>query len=360
MPIFSLQHVFSYLQTGQDSCHGTDGRPIPCAGSGQDGEFRAGLAWPAPRFQEYGGRVLDRLTGLVWTRDANLPEFPLTWMEALDFVARMNETRLLGHADWRLPNRRELRSLVSHQTRRPVLPRPHPFINVFPGWYWTSTSAAISPAHAWYVDMDGGRMFYGGKDQSFLAWPVRGYSMMLAATGQKFCHDAQGRLQPCADSGHDGETQSGQPWPKPRFVEDGECVVDALTGLRWLRTTDLAGGPVAWMEAISVVRALNATPLGAYGWRLPNINELESLVDCAAHTPALTSGHPFHDVRDAYWSSTTSLYEPDWAWALYLDKGAVGVGQKAGRHFHVWPVADPSPATALCDAHPGHRDGLEP
>jgi hypothetical protein len=47
-------------------------------------------------------------------------------------------------------------------------------------------------------------------------------------------------------------------------------------------------------------------------------------------------------VRAAYWSSTTSAFEPDWAWALYLDNGAVGVGQKRGRHFNVWAVADAS------------------
>jgi hypothetical protein len=41
------------------------------------------------------------------------------------------------------------------------------------------------------------------------------------------------------------------------------------------------------------------------------------------------------DIQDGYWSSTTSTYEPDWAWALYLDKGAIGVGQKRGKHFHV-------------------------
>lgn len=45
-------------------------------------------------------------------------------------------------------------------------------------------------------------------------------------------------------------------------------------------------------------------------------------------------------LADVYWSSTTSLYEPDWAWALYLDKGAVGVGQKTQAIFHVWIVRD--------------------
>jgi len=48
-------------------------------------------------------------------------------------------------------------------------------------------------------------------------------------------------------------------------------------------------------------------------------------VDCAAHRPALPSGHPFADVQDIYWSSTTSLFELDWAWALYLEKGATVV-----------------------------------
>ena len=48
----------------------------------------------------------------------------------------------------------------------------------------------------------------------------------------------------------------------------------------------------------------------------------------------------FAQIRESYWSSTTSMFEPDWAWALYLEKGAVGVGQKSGRHFHVWPVCD--------------------
>jgi hypothetical protein len=55
----------------------------------------------------------------------------------------------------------------------------------------------------------------------------------------------------------------------------------------------------------------------------------------------LPSGHPFVDVQDIYWSSTTSLFEPDWAWALYLEKGATGVGQKRFAQFSVWAVATP-------------------
>jgi hypothetical protein len=328
-----------YLSTGQTSCHDEHGRIIPCAGSGQDAEFHTGIPWPSPRFEARDEIVLDRLTGLMWTRNANLAEYPLTWQEALGFVAGMNRERAMGCSDWRLPNRRELRSLMSYQTKKPALPENHPFINVFSGWYWSSTTAAISPAHAWYVHMEGARMFYGGKDQSYLVWPVRGENQMLPATGQGLCFDAQGQEIPCYGTGQDGELRAGSVWPEPRFMEQGDRVFDHLTRLYWMCQADLTHEPVSWSEALAAVTALNRRQSQDWFWRLPDINELESLVDCSAHSPALPAGHPFSDVRNIYWSSTTSLYEPDWAWALYLDKGAVGVGQKRQARFYVWAMS---------------------
>jgi len=329
-----------YIQTGQVSCHDTTGREIPCRGTGQDGAFRRGVEWPKSRFEEREGTVLDHLTGLVWTQNANLTEFPVTWQESLDTISSLNREEAFGCADWRLPNRRELRSLISHQERRPALPEGHPFINVFPGWYWTSTTAAINTAYAWYIHLDGARMFYGGKEQSFLLWPVRGEGDgILPATGQRHCYDAKGDRIPCAGSGQDGEFRFGFAWPHPRFeVADG-VVTDRLTGLCWLKTADLAGGFTTWIEAFEAIGELNRKSEGS-GWRLPNINELETLVDCGTHSPALSAGHPFENLQEAYWSSTTSMFEPDWAWALYLFKGAVGVGRKRGTHFAVWAVSD--------------------
>jgi hypothetical protein len=87
------------------------------------------------------------------------------------------------------------------------------------------------------------------------------------------------------------------------------------------------------------VQQFNLQSVGG-AWRLPNINELGSLVDCSRHTPALPLEHPFRGMEDVYWSSTTSLFEPNWAWALYLDKGAIGVGQKTQARFHLWAVQD--------------------
>lgn len=327
------------LQTGQRSCHDTEGRPVACAGSGQDGDYRAGVPWPEPRFEVSGDCVFDRLTGLEWTRNANPGEFPLTWVEALAYVRELNRKGTCGHADWRLPNRRELRSLVSHQACKPALPEGHPFRNVFPGWYWSSTTAAISPAHAWYVHMAGARMFYGGKDQSFLVWPVRGAGNgVLPQTGQRHCYDAGGGLLECAASGQDGELRMGRAWPRPRFHRQPDGMLDRLTGLVWHHDCDLLRRPASWAAALQAVDDLNRENRDRPRWRLPNINELESLVDCGRHHPALPPDAGFTEPGETYWSSTTSLYEPDWAWALYLDKGAVGVGQKRGVHFHTWAV----------------------
>ncbi|MFP4624681.1 MAG: DUF1566 domain-containing protein, partial [Gemmatimonadota bacterium] len=249
-----------------------------------------------------------------------------------------------GRRDWRLPNRRELRSLISHQARDPALPRPHPFTDVFLGWYWTSTTAAIHTAYAWYVHLEGGRMFYGRKTEFRLVWPVAASGDVLPRTGQRACYDVAGEPVPChrvAQDGlaQDGALRTGAPWPVPRFRAADRTVVDRLTGLTWTRSADLAGGCTTWDAAFDVVRGLNDRPGGRRDWRLPTINELESLVDAARHSPALPAGHPFRHVREAYWSSTSSAFEPDWCMALYMHKGAVGVGQKKDENFSVWAVA---------------------
>ena len=328
------------LHTGQILCYDENGAVIPCPGSGQDGEFRLGLPWPEPRFSLEDRVVFDHLTGFTWPRDANLGESPMTWQEAFAFIAGMNRRKWSGFDDWRLPNRRELRSLMSYQTKKPSLPMDHPFTNIFLGWHWTSTTAAIHPAYAWRLHLEGARMFYGRKDEYSLLWPVRGAGYgLLPKTGQVSCHDGLGRKIPCPDSGQDGEHRRGLAWPQPRFTDLGGTVFDNLTRLIWLKDGDPGGKPMSWPQALNLMGEINRSNLhGSSDWRLPDINALESLVDCSQAEPALPAGHPFRQVREAYWSSTTSFFETDWAWALYLQKGALGVGHKKGESFFAWPV----------------------
>ncbi len=334
--------MISYLRTGLLSCYDDEGQVIDCRGTGQDAEFSPGLAWPDPRFERQGDVVLDRATGLAWSWEANPADFPLTWPEAFDFIAQMNKENRWGRKDWRLPNRRELRSLISYRQRRPALPQDHPFTHVALGWYWTSTTAAINPAYAWYVHTEGGRMFYGLKSQNYLIWPVSGSSRVLPVTGRKSVSDSQSRLTPNPNAGQDQGASYGRSWPEPRFEARSEVVLDRLSGLTWTRQADLTDGPTNWSGALDAANRLKLeTFSGLDSWRLPTINELETLVDAGRHSPALPEGHPFNNVNQTYASSTTSGFEHDWCMVLHLQKGAVGVGRKKSNGFFTWAVSGP-------------------
>lgn len=301
---------------------------------------RKGPLTQPKRFQASQGVVRDRVTGLVWLQELSLNPWPRFWGEALEFIAELNARLHLGFGDWRLPNRRELMSLMDYTQAKPALPAGHPFLGLELAWYWSSTSFAGDPAYAWYVHTEGGRLFYGDKGRSYLLWPVRGSSEVLAATGQVRCYGANGAALPCAGSGQDGALRLGRPWPQPRFQAQGQTVSDRLSGLVWARAADLGPGPVSWFEASEVIGRLNELRLGGLSnWRLPNIEDLELLVDASAHHPALPAGHPFVGVAGQYWSATTSGFDPEWAMALYLDKGGVGVGMKKDAHYCVWAVS---------------------
>lgn len=315
------------ISSGQSGCWNERGESISCRCTGQDGDLQPGLPWPEPRLELSRGTVRDHLTGLVWMADANHFEWPLAWSEANEAVAGLCRDHHLGQTDWRLPNRRELWSLVSFAAANPALPEEHPFQNVFLGWYWTSTTAARDPSYAWAVQFTGGRVFFETKDRYAFTWACRGNSPVLAATGTN------------GSSNRDGAAHWAA-WPDPRFLIREGNVLDRLTGLRWARRADLCGTTVSWTAALEAVRGLNRESKGG-DWRLPGITELESLLDARRCDPSLPSENPFTATGPGYWSSTTSTLEHDWAMVLHLSRGAIGVGVKRDPRFLVWPVSGP-------------------
>ena len=334
-----VKHI---LHSGQTLCYDSSGNEVPCLGTGHDGEYKTGIPWPENRFLLQEDVILDQLTGLTWLRNANINIFPCTWEESFLQIAALNEQKYAGYSDWRLPNRNELRSLMDYQNKKPALPGELPASNVFLGWYWTSTTAAIQPAYAWSIHMEGARMFYGRKDQYQLFWPVRSKdSSILPQTGQTQCFDELGNRIDCAGLQQDGALQMGIAFPQTRFTSSPDCkyIRDNLTGLGWMPTGNTTSKALTWQEALNCITAMNQKiPKEKQRWRLPGINELASLVDCSAHSPALPENHPFTAMEDGYWSATTSFFETDWAWVLYLNKGACGVGYKPEKNFYVWPV----------------------
>lgn len=298
------------------------------------------------RFRLHGpDLVQDTNTGLFWPRSANPLGYPVSWADALAAVADLNRARFLGHDDWRMPNRVELRSLIDHGERQPALPAGHPFRDVFLGWCWTSTTKAGQTAYAWNVHLEGGRTFYSRKDEFRLLWPVRGHGGVLPRTGQASCFDAVGAVIPCAGEGlghgQDGALRRGVPWPEPRFEQAaggvGNGVLDRLTGLVWAHPESLPPGPFDWAQARELATGWSG---GGAGWRLPGITELESLVDADRANPALPPelANAQGVTAEGFWSATTSGFDAAWAFVLYVQKGAVGVGFKTGKEFAVWPM----------------------
>ena len=295
------------------------------------------------RFLLENEAVTDRQTGLMWIKNASLLDLPLSWGEALHTIKELNKSDLYGYHNWKIPNRKELFSLMSHDTINPSLPIGNPFTNVFNGYYWTSSTCARLPNQAWYIHLGGARVFKGMKHGSYMVWPVRTVEThnksKLFQTGQKICFDESGMIIDCHDTGQDGEIQAGLKFTKARFTGSKQTIYDNVTDLTWLRDANAHKEMMDWNSAFDLISEMNSGM--AYGhndWRVPNIIELESLVDIGQHSTALPDDHSFNDVQEFYWSSTTSRYDMNYAWVLYMVDGAVGVGHKPLSEFYLWPV----------------------
>src|SRR5262249_46493822 len=105
--------------TGQTSCWDSSGNSISCTGTGQDGEVQAGA--PLSYTDNGDGTIADnntRLVGEKLTQDGSVPDTsnPYTWEDAFPVpVATLNSMNFAGHNDWRVPNVKELGSIVNYQ-----------------------------------------------------------------------------------------------------------------------------------------------------------------------------------------------------------------------------------------------------
>lgn len=168
----------------------------------------------------------------------------------------------------------------------------------------------------------------------------------LPKTGQTTCYDQSGNVIDCADTGQDGDIQAGVAWPEPRFEDNGDgTITDHLTGLVWLKNANCFGART-WSQGLSDCNTLANGSCGltdgsvAGDWRLPNIIELEGLVNAEESNSAVwlnTQG--FTNVQSSfYWSATTLAYGTDFAWFVAMYNGCVFSGFIKSDSYYVWPV----------------------
>ncbi len=107
------------------------------------------------------------------------------------------------------------------------------------------------------------------------------------------------------------------------YIDNGNgTVTDPRTGLMWQQET--ASGK-NWQAALEYAEALALA--GYDDWRLPNVEELQSIVDYGRYNPAIDATAFPGTVSSYYWSSTTYAYGNYYAWCVYFDFGGVHVLQ---------------------------------
>jgi hypothetical protein len=291
-------------------------------GERDDGELQTGVEWPAPRFRDnLDGTVTDRLTGLVWLQTSSCLG-RLAWEGALSAANALADGQCglsdgSAEQDWRLPNLRELLSLIDFGEFQPAVPDGHLFHGVKAENHWSSTTRASDSGDAWHVDFYNGKHFPIGKANKAVVWPVReavggaqdsaaalaaellrlltphqarafaagaSPSSLILPTGQtlsELLEPATGaagagpQLAPSIPQaivlarvartgqiesygeGDDGALRKGVKWPVPRFQDnlDG-TVTDKLTDLVWLRDASCLGKK-DWDGALEVANLLD-------------------------------------------------------------------------------------------------------
>ena len=142
------------------------------------------VSTPTSRFTDNGnGTVSDTATGLMWKRciegmtwnnnTCTGSESDLTWQSALQQAVTVNGAGgYVGKTDWRVPNQKELRSIIERQCYSPAIN-----LNIFPNTpsssFWSSSPGAGDSSYAWYVFFDVGYGGWGDRSNTYAVRLVR-------------------------------------------------------------------------------------------------------------------------------------------------------------------------------------------
>ena len=165
--------------TGQTLCYGYSGNVIPCNAPdypGQDGFYQKGCPIENRFVDNQDGTVTDACTGLVWQKktadvsgngSVGIEDAP-TWQWALQYCENLE---LAGHDDWRLPNVRELQSIVDYGRSYPSI---DPIFKAESAWYWPSSTGVGNPVYVWAVNFAHGDVGGGLRGDFAFVRAVRG------------------------------------------------------------------------------------------------------------------------------------------------------------------------------------------
>ncbi|MFM2587838.1 DUF1566 domain-containing protein [Vibrio sp. TBV020] len=319
--VFASSLSTPIVDTNQTQCFDTKDLMSSCPSLssstfGQDAQYQGNM----PSYTNNGdGTVRDNVTGLIWSATTDLNgdgkinvNDKLSYEQALEYVESLT---LAGADDWRLPTIKELYSLVLFDGQDPS------------GFNRSGEVDLIPFIDARYFDMNAGDVNSGerlidsqfvsstryvsttmNRDETvfgvnFIDGRIKGYGMRSPKGGDKTFYVLAVRGNPN--------------YGKNVFEDNGnQTISDQSTGLLWQQSDSRT--PMDFPRALSYCE--NLTVSGISDWRLPNVKELQSIVDYL-RSPATTGSAAIDGMFDAtpieseagktdyanYWSSTTHI-----------------------------------------------------
>ncbi|MEI7884625.1 MAG: DUF1566 domain-containing protein [Clostridia bacterium] len=316
---------------------------------GQDAQYTIN----APSYKDNSdGTITDNVPGLMWTQTPDLnadgiidANDKLTLSKAASSVS---EVKIGGYKDWRLPTIKELYSLINFNGIDGKIydsTGAKPFIdtNYFKFGYGDTSAGernidAQFATQTVYVD----KTFIGFQTMfgvNFADGRIKGYPTTINMSGisEGKCYIFYVR----------GNTSYGV----NDFIDNGDKTIsDNATQLMWSKED--SGTGMDWEQALKWVQTKNAENyLGHSDWRLPNIKELQSIVDyskspATTKSPAIDSIFNTTKIKNEsgaddygyFWSSTTHMSvgknineQNDGSQAAYLS-----FGRSMGKMFGFW------------------------
>lgn len=305
------------LKTGQTSGYSQ---------TGSDGDLKKGL--PRGYTDNLDGTITDNTTGLVWQKCTSGQENDSTcsgtattsnFAGAEAYCANLQ----LAGKSWRVPSLLELETLIDFSSLQGIqttyFPNPQ---NI----YWTSTPHPNSTSNNWRVHFNysllPGATYFADK-QTYLLHTrcVSGPRRDYIPNAQNFTDNGNGTLT---------DKFTGLVWQK------------CISGQTWSSGNCSSGTETTknWTDAFSECSSLT---LGGKTWRLPNINELKSIMDMTKSDPFLDPDvfpSPGLAGPQGLWSSSTDIVNDTKALLLVAADGRLTTNTKSSSFYYFRCVSD--------------------
>lgn len=244
---------------------------------GQDANYEGN----SPSYTNNGdGTITDNVTGLMWQQSPDMNgDGNIDYADKMSFneaMAFASEFDLAGYNDWRLPSIKEMYSLIVFSGLDPS------------GYEGTSTDDLVPFINTDYFDFAYGDLSAGERliDAQMASTTLYVGTTMMGASTMFGVNFADGRIKGYGTGPMPGQSEDKQfyimyvreatDYGINDFEDNGNgTITDNSTELMWMQ--DDNGQGLNWGEALNF--AENFTYAGHSDWRLPNVKELQSILD---------------------------------------------------------------------------------